>query len=141
MAESKPQSRFEGARSTQSVPGDPSRTKQSLGAYGEEVAARLLDASGLEILDRNWRCAEGELDVVARDGVALVVCEVKTRSGSGFGSPLDAVTPAKAVRLRRLARCWLGEQRTWFDEIRFDAVSVLCSHGGDVSVEHVRGVC
>lgn len=121
--------------------GSPPHGQRALGAYGEEAAVRQLHESGLEILDRNWRCPDGELDVIAREGPALVICEVKTRSGAGFGTPLDAVTQAKAARLRRLARCWLSEQRVWFDEVRFDVVSVLCTGDGIVSIEHVRGVC
>ena len=75
-----------------------------LGRYGEEVAAEHLVAAGLTIVARNWRCREGEVDIVALDGDVLVMCEVKTRRGVGFGTPLDAVTPAKAARLRRAIR-------------------------------------
>lgn len=120
---------------------EPPRTRQSLGARGEEIAARQLEAAGLEILDRNWRCSRGELNVVAREGTTLVVCEVKTRSGLRLGTPLEAVGTVKAAQLRQLAQRWLTTQHSWFDEVRFDVVGVLCSPGGPVSVEHVRGVC
>ena len=63
------------------------------------------------VLDRNWRCELGEIDLVLRDGHTLVVCEVKTRSALRFGSPLEAVTEAKAARLRRLAARWLDRPR------------------------------
>ena len=76
--------------------------RQGLGRYGEDVAARRLVEAGMVVLDRNWRCAEGEIDLVLRDGDVLVVCEVKTRSGVGYGSPHEAVTPAKLERLGRL---------------------------------------
>jgi len=120
----------------------------ALGRYGEDVAARHLAAAGLTLLARNWRCREGEVDIVAREGDVLVVCEVKTRRGAGFGTPLDAVTPAKAARLRRLAVRWLADQRASGDgpggpdryaEVRFDVVSVLAPLGGPTAVEHLRG--
>ena len=121
-----------------------------LGRYGEEVAAAHLVAAGLTIVARNWRCREGEVDIVALDGDVLVMCEVKTRRGGGFGTPLDAVTPAKAARLRRLALRWLADQRTGevaaaaeefarYTEVRFDVVSVLRPLTGAMSVEHLRG--
>ena len=84
------------------------RVKGAVGRFGEQLAVRHLEAAGLRILDRNWRCAEGEIDIVAADGDTLVVCEVKTRSGTGFGDPAEAVVGAKAARLRRLALRWLA---------------------------------
>lgn len=80
----------------------------ALGRYGEELAARLLTEAGMTLLARNWRCGRtGEIDIVARDGDLLVVCEVKTRRAGPFEHPMAAVTPTKADRLRRLAECWL----------------------------------
>ena len=76
------------------------RERAALGRFGEAVAADHLVASGLTVLARNWRCREGEVDIIALDGDVLVMCEVKTRRGVGFGTPIDAVTPAKAARLR-----------------------------------------
>ena len=119
----------------------------TLGRYGEDVAARHLVAAGLTLLARNWRCRDGEVDIVAREGDVLVVCEVKTRRGVGFGTPLDAVTPAKAARLRRLAVRWLAATReartadgeSGFADVRFDVVSVLLSRAGAPTVEHLRG--
>ena len=87
------------------------RVKDAVGRFGEDVAAQHLLAAGLQILERNWRCREGELDIVARDGSELVFVEVKTRSSLAFGTPAEAVGPAKAARLRRLALCWLAEHR------------------------------
>ncbi|MEV4614864.1 YraN family protein [Kitasatospora sp. NPDC049258] len=81
-----------------------------LGRYGEEVAARWLAQDGLRILERNWRCAEGELDIVALDGDTLAVCEVKTRSERGFQQPTQAIDQTKADRLHRLAARWLDER-------------------------------
>ena len=121
------------------------RAKDAVGRYGEDVAARHLAAAGLTILERNWRCAEGELDIVAREGGALVVCEVKTRSSSTYGGPFEAVTPAKAARLRRLAARWLREHAGAVPggpvaEIRVDVVGVSRQPRGAARVEHRRGV-
>jgi putative endonuclease len=119
------------------------RVKDAVGRFGEQTAARYLEAAGLVILDRNWRLAagplRGELDLVARDGDALAIVEVKTRSGTGFGSPAEAVTADKARRIRRLAVAWLAAHPgQGHASIRFDVVSVLRSARG-VTVEHLRG--
>jgi putative endonuclease len=127
-----------------------STARAALGRYGENVAARHLTAAGLSVLARNWRCREGEVDIVAREGDVLVICEVKTRRDVAFGTPLDAVTPVKAARLRRLAARWLAEQRLGaggdsasgyerYAEVRFDVVSVLLPPAGGPIVEHLRG--
>jgi putative endonuclease len=124
--------------------------RDALGRYGEELAARHLVAAGMQVLARNWRCREGEVDIVALDGDVLVVCEVKTRRALGFGAPIEAVTPQKAARLRRLAARWLADQRTGvpvdsaaaydrYAEVRFDVVSVVRPARGPSVVEHVRG--
>jgi len=82
---------------------------------------------GYQVLARNWRCPTGEIDLVARTGRTLVFCEVKTRSSTAFGAPVEAVTPSKQARLRRLAGCWLEADggRAQTSEIRFDVASVL----------------
>ena len=77
------------------------RQRSALGAYGEALAARHLTEQGMVVLDRNWRCDLGEVDLVLRDGRVLVVCEVKTRSSLAYGTPIEAVTEQKAARLRR----------------------------------------
>jgi putative endonuclease len=114
--------------------------KDGLGRYGEAVAARHLSDTGMAILDRNWRCEQGELDLVAREGRTAVFVEVKTRRTERFGSPAEAVTPAKADRLRRLALRWLDEHQVRGVEIRFDVVSVLQPPAGRPLVDHLRGV-
>jgi putative endonuclease len=114
--------------------------KDVLGRQGEQLAAEHLRQDGLRILDRNWRCAEGEIDIVAAERRALVICEVKTRSSVRYGTPLEAVSRAKRSRLRRLAVCWLIAHGVLFDEIRIDVVGVLRAQSGDFTVEHVRGV-
>lgn len=116
------------------------RAKDAVGAYGERVAARFLEEAGLTVLDRNWRCSAGELDLVLTDGPALVFCEVKTRSGLGYGDPAEAVGLVKAARLRRLAMLWLEEHGSGWSEIRFDVVSVLRSTRGAATVRHLQGV-
>jgi putative endonuclease len=109
-----------------------------LGGQGERIAAAFLTDSGLRVLDRNWRCREGELDIVAREGDALVFCEVKTRRGTGYGHPIEAVTPAKQRRLRTLAQRWLAAHDEHAPELRFDVVGVLVRHGRPALVTHLR---
>lgn len=116
------------------------RAKDAVGRYGEDVAVRHLTDAGLVILERNWRCREGEIDIVARDGDVLVLCEVKTRRSTTYGTPLEAVTDRKAARQRVLAAKWLAERAVHPRAVRFDVVGVLASRQGAASVQHVRGV-
>lgn len=123
-------------------PGGRSGTaagKRALGAYGEAVAARHLVGTGMVLLDRNWRCPAGEIDLVLRDGEVLVFCEVKTRSSSRFGSPLEGVGDTKAARLRRLAAMWMQAHDVRARDVRLDLVGVLQDSGTPV-VDHVRGI-
>jgi putative endonuclease len=114
--------------------------KDVLGQQGEQVAARFLTEAGLAVLSRNWRCSQGEIDIIALDGRTLVICEVKTRSGVRFGTPLEAISKPKLRRLRRLAVTWVRAHGLVFDQIRIDVVGVLRATSGEFSVEHVRGV-
>lgn len=113
---------------------------QSLGSYGETVAARHLAAQGMVVLDRNWRCDAGEIDLVLRDGPVLVVCEVKTRRGDAYGSPHEAVDAAKAARLQVLAARWMEARGVRPPDVRVDLVAVLVPAAGAARVDHVRGV-
>ena len=116
---------------------------RALGQYGEQLACRYLAANGFTILDRNWRCARGELDVVARDVDAIVVCEVKTRTTERFGAPFEAVTRRKLARLRRLAMLWLDAQHDLERaglSVRIDVVSILKPVDGRARITHLRGV-
>lgn len=113
--------------------------RQAVGAYGERAAARYLREQGLVVLDRNWRCPSGELDLVLRDGDDVVFCEVKTRRGEGFGRPAEAVTEDKVRRLRRLAGLWLAQTTLRPHALRFDVVEVLPQRRGGPRVEHIRG--
>ena len=117
------------------------RQRQSLGAYGERVAARHLTGLGMTVLDRNWRRPDGELDLVLREGAVLVVCEVKTRRGIGWGHPLAVLRTAQVQRLHRLGRAWADEHGVLAPDIRLDVVGVLQPRRGPAQVEHVRGIC
>ena len=117
------------------------RTNRLLGDYGERLACRYLTDIGFTILERNWRCARGEIDIVAVDGSCLVICEVKTRSSAAFGAPFEAVTPTKARRLRRLAGLWLSQtERRPGHDVRIDVISILRPEGSRPRLEHLRGV-
>ncbi|MBV1940603.1 YraN family protein [Streptomyces sp. BV286] len=119
-----------------------SKARNALGQYGEDLAARRLTEAGMTVLQRNWRAGRtGEIDIVARDGDALVFCEVKTRRAGVFEHPMAAVTPVKAQRLRRLAERWLQEHGgAPPGGVRIDVVGVLLPGRGAPVVEHVRGV-
>jgi len=113
--------------------------KDELGRRGEQLAAEYLTEQGLAVLARNWRCAEGELDIVATDGDSTVVfCEVKTRRGTGFGTPLEAVTRGKRRRIRRLAFLWLSSMKPCHWTVsRFDVIGILIPDGAAPQIEHV----
>ncbi len=114
--------------------------RMALGRHGEDIAARYLLDLGLILLDRNWRCNEGELDLVLRDGSTLVACEVKTRSGAVGGSPHEAVTRVKLDRLLRLAQRWVNDHGLNVNDVRVDVVAVMRPPKGPALVEHVRGL-
>ncbi|WP_245750257.1 YraN family protein [Nocardioides terrae] len=114
--------------------------RTALGRYGEDVAERHLTELGMVLLERNWRCDEGELDLVLRDGPVLVACEVKTRSDTSYGTPHQAVGPDKLDRLRRLAERWVQARGLNPPEIRIDLVAVLRRVKGAAVVDHVRGI-
>ncbi|MFT4082460.1 MAG: YraN family protein [Nocardioides sp.] len=116
------------------------QARQALGRYGEQVAERHLVAAGMILLDRNWRAAEGELDLVLRDGDVLVICEVKTRSGADFGTPHEAIDEAKLGRLRRLGEQWMQAHRVAAPELRIDLVAIIHPDRGAARVDHVRGL-
>jgi putative endonuclease len=115
-----------------------SATTNDLGARGESIAAAYLTDAGLRLLDRNWRCRDGELDIVARDGDALVFCEVKTRRGTGYGFPVEAVTIPKQRRLRVLAQRWLAAHDEHAPDLRFDVVGILVRPSQPALVTHLR---
>lgn len=98
--------------------------RRSLGAAGEAAAARWYESHGYDVVDRNWRCRAGEIDLVAADGTCIVFCEVKTRSSEKFGRPAEAVTLAKQRRLRELALRWLAAHTFHGARLRFDVAEV-----------------
>ncbi|MEV6635529.1 YraN family protein [Actinoplanes sp. NPDC051470] len=114
------------------------KVRKAVGEYGEHVAERYLTAAGLVVLNRNWRCSDGEVDLVLQDGDDIVFCEVKTRRSGAFGRPVEAVHWQKARRLRRLAARWLAEATTHPREVRFDVVEVMPQPQGAAMVEHIR---
>lgn len=139
--------------------------KDGVGRYGERVALRHVVSRGWQVLDTNWRGKDGELDIVALDGDVLVVIEVKTRSGHGFGHPAEAVTARKLARIKRLTGQWLTvfrerlaaarlaeealpgsavpvlpDVRTRFGAIRIDVVAVTLQEQGRAVVEHLESV-
>ena len=116
------------------------RMKDAVGRFGEQLAVDTLAAAGLTVIERNWRCADGELDIVAAENDTLVFVEVKTRSSVAFGDPAEAVQPAKAARVRRLAVGWLVEHpEPYWPQIRFDVVAVVRRGPDGPVVRHLRG--
>jgi putative endonuclease len=114
--------------------------RQELGRDGEDAAAGYLTAHGMALVDRNWRCRYGEIDIIALEGPVLVFCEVKTRRGTRFGGPLAAITAAKMSRMRRLAVLWLEEAGGHRGPIRIDVLGLLRHPDGRFVIEHLRGV-
>lgn len=119
-------------------------SRQQVGARGEDLAAAELIGQGMEIIARNWRCPIGEIDIIAIEMTerarTLVFCEVKCRTGLGFGNPLESITVAKLRKLRHLAAQWLVVESVHVDEIRLDAVGVILLRGQAPQVTHVRGI-
>ncbi|MEU3621883.1 YraN family protein [Amycolatopsis coloradensis] len=109
-----------------------------LGRWGEELAVRQLEKTGYVVLSRNWRCRDGELDLVATDRKRLVFCEVKTRAGLGFGTPAEAVTPDKADRIRRLAHQWQRAFMLRWCPVRYDIIAILAQPGMPPLVRHIK---
>ena len=113
--------------------------KDVLGRTGEQLAVEYLQSAGYTILERNWRCTLGEIDIVAQLGRTTVVVEVKTRSSTKYGHPLDAVTPVKLARLRRLSGAWCAEN-PGAHAMRIDVIGVIASHEG-IEIDHIRQAC
>jgi putative endonuclease len=114
--------------------------KDELGRKGEALAAEYLAHAGMQLVERNWRCQQGEIDIVLRDGDETVFVEVKTRSSLAFGHPLEAITTSKLARLRRLAVAWCEAHPGQFRSIRIDAVAIVAPAFGAVVIEHLRRV-
>jgi putative endonuclease len=113
--------------------------RRALGQRGEDLVARWYETGGYEILDRNWRRREGELDLILGRGRTVVFCEVKTRTSNRFGAPVEAITRVKQQRIRTLAARWLAERRLGGRDLRFDVASVMVARGTDPVVEVIEG--
>lgn len=112
--------------------------RRSLGRWGENLAANYLAAEGLAVIERNWRCRDGEIDLVARDGETFVFVEVKTRRGRDFGAPEEALTPRKAQKLLALGQIYMAEHDLDDTNWRIDLVAVeLDARGRFLRCEHL----
>jgi putative endonuclease len=116
------------------------KAKDVLGRHGETLAVAFLETQGMRIVDRNWRCPEGEIDIVALYGDTLVIAEVKTRKSLAFGHPFEAVGAAKLARLHRLALSWCRDHELRAPRRRVDVVGVIDDGVGEPQLEHLRGV-
>lgn len=114
--------------------------KDALGRTGEQLAVEFLIRGGYAILERNWRCRQGEIDIVAQDGRTTVFVEVKTRSGVGYGHPFEALTLTKLARLRRLAGAWCEAHPHVVGDIRIDAIAVISPPHAAPQIEHIEAV-
>jgi putative endonuclease len=113
--------------------------RRIVGDAGEDAVAAWYEASGYEIVARNWRVREGELDVIARGRGVIVFCEVKTRRSDAYGVPAEAVTARKQARIRGLASQWLARSKARADVVRFDVASVRPDGRGTWIVEVIDG--
>ncbi|GAB3729530.1 YraN family protein [Amycolatopsis oliviviridis] len=123
-----------------STTGQPSAGASpiELGRWGEDLAVRHLEKTGYVVLSRNWRCRDGELDLVATDRKRLVFCEVKTRTGLAFGTPAEAVTPLKADRIRRLAYQWQHAFMLRWCPVRYDIIAIVAPPDTRPRVRHIK---
>ena len=101
----------------------------TLGREGEELAVAHLRKLRYKIMERNYRCKFGEIDIIALDNKALVFIEVKTRASQQFGSPQTGVTPKKQRQLTKIALSYLQRHRSFNREARFDVVAVEMESG------------
>ena len=113
------------------------RSPSRLGNEGERATADYLSARGYHILERNFRCRGGEVDLLALDGGTLVFVEVKLRRSLARGAPVEAVTPLKEMRVRKAAQVYLAYSGRVFQRIRFDVVSVMKS-GKNTDIIHLK---
>lgn len=114
--------------------------KDELGRRGERVAASWYERRGYTVVDRNWRCRSGEIDLVVRTGATTVFVEVKTRTSVAFGHPFEAITAEKLARLRRLAAEWCRENGPAPGPVRIDGVAVIDAWSASPSIEHLEGI-
>lgn len=114
--------------------------KDALGRTGEQLAVEHLVDSGYVVIERNWRCRQGEIDIVVRHGATTVFVEVKTRSGVGYGHPFEALSLTKLARLRRLAGAWCEAHPSVHGDIRIDVIAVISPRDAAPQIEHLEAV-
>lgn len=113
---------------------------QVLGAKGEELVAQFIKTQGYEVIEKNWRIKEGEIDIVAIDPSGKITfIEVKTRSNENYGHPLESISPSKAYRLQRLALAWLVMHGKFGSDYAIDCASVLINNG-KYEIDYRQGV-
>lgn len=115
-----------------------SDTRKRLGERGEDAAAAYLERAGMTVVERNWRCSAGEVDIVALDGDSIVLVEVKTRKSTSKGTPEDAITPAKQRRYARLAEAYVQHAGAAETPVRFDVVTLLVISADRALLRHHR---
>lgn len=112
-------------------------TRQATGAWGEDLALRYLTRRGYTLVERNYRTRYGEIDLILHEGDTLVFVEVKLRRGTGFGDPVEAVTPRKQSTIRSLATQYLSDREPDFEALRFDVIGILASDNR-IRIRHVE---
>ncbi|TYO95165.1 YraN family protein [Desulfallas thermosapovorans] len=110
--------------------------RRNLGITGENMAAEYLQRKGLQIVERNFRCRLGEIDIIARQGNCLVFVEVRTRSSGACGLPQESITAAKINKLRRLSQVYLLKRSIYNVDVRFDVLAVHCA--GETTINHIE---
>lgn len=123
-----------------SAPSTDRTHNHRIGARGEMIAREHLERRGCTILAQNWRHRDGELDLIVRDGETVVAVEVKTRTGLGYGHPLEAITPRKAHRIRRLLGAWARAHTARGTRLRVDAIGIVLRDGERPRLDHLQGV-
>lgn len=109
---------------------------------GEDLAAAHLERLGWKVLERNWRCPDGEVDIIAvqpGSPPVVVFCEVKCRRSTAFGQPVEAITAVKLAKLRQLVQAWLQQFDRPVPRVRLDAIGVLLDPSGP-RINHLRGI-
>lgn len=114
---------------------------QELGSVGEAAAVRYLEEQGYQIIDRNWRCPEGEVDIVARDTLGtLAFVEVKTRTSNRCGTPAEAITAQKLARMRKVAAQWLRQCSVRAGKVRLDLIAISAQNQADLKIDHRKAL-
>lgn len=116
----------------------PGQENARVGNRGEELAAAFLERNGFKIIERNFRCKGGEVDIVAKEGKTLVFVEVKSRKTLAYGVPQLAVTPFKQRQISKAALTWLARNHKHDSPARFDVIAILLSSDYQHQLEHIK---